>query len=354
MRVPLRSATRRSDAEDGAVAILMAVCTIILVAVLAFLTDFGLAYANKQALQSGVDAASLAAGRHIAEKALPNQTCDSIEAGMEDSAAAIVQEYFALNGTAADAAVGPGPNGYIECNDNALMVSVVAAQTSPYILGTPFVEEGSDGIALKSRAKAAVGPAGSALGIRPFAICKVDAEALEAAYGQAYNIVLDNRTNRGCGVASGNFGLMDLDGGANGTPQVREWILNGYEREISAAPPTVLEGGPGDTGGGALDAQMDTVIGEDVVLPVFDSVVRDGANARYTISGFISVEICGFDFAGRRGIGGCFDSSAEPDPGRNSYLQVTFKRLIAVGELNTSCEIGAPCDRGARVVKLAQ
>src|SRR5262245_56430910 len=106
MRVQVRQrlATRR-DGEQGAVAILMAVCTVILVAVLAFLTDFGLAYANKQALQSGVDAASLAAAQHIVETAQPKATCASIDATMEASTAIVVQEYFRLNGTADDAAV---------------------------------------------------------------------------------------------------------------------------------------------------------------------------------------------------------------------------------------------------------
>jgi Flp pilus assembly protein TadG len=353
MRVQVRRGLRsRVDDERGAITILMAVATIILIAVLAFITDFGLAYANKQALQSGVDAAALAAAQNIAETALPNQKCASIDAAMETSAASVVEEYFRLNGTADDAAVRPAPNGYIQCNGNALTVSVFATQTSPYILGTPFAAEGSDGIHLRTNAASAVGPAGSALGVRPFAVCKVDAAALMSAPQVARNIVLDTTTDRGCGQSSGNFGLMDLDGASNGMYPVAGWVLNGYEREITAG--VQLEGKPGDTGGGALDDEMQTIVGDDVVLPVFDSVTAGGANARYAISGFISVEVCGFQFGSKKGIGGCFDYGAAPAPERNSYLQVRFKRFITVGQLHNTCNIGEPCDTGSRVVKLAR
>ncbi len=352
MRVQVRQRPRsRAGAEDGVVTILMAGGTVVLAIVLAFVTDFGLAYANKQALQSGADAASLAAARSIAETALPNQRCSSIDASMEASAAAVAQEYFRLNGTADDATIGPGPNGYIQCDGDALTVHVLAAQTSPYLLGGSFAE-GSDGIHLEVEAGSAVGPAGSALGVRPFAVCKVDADALISAYQYARNIVLDNKSDRGCGKASGNFGLLDLDGASNGKSQLRDWVVDGYEREINAG--TTLEGKPGDTGGGALDADMQSVIGDEVILPVFDSVTDEGANARYTISGFISVEVCGFEFASKKGIGGCFDPSATPAPDKNSYLQVRFKRFIAAGQLNLTCGLGTGCDRGARVVKLTQ
>ncbi len=353
MRVQvMRRLQSRNDTERGAVAILMAVCTTILVIVLAFLTDFGLAYANRLALQSGVDAASLAAAQNIAETALPNQTCSSIDASMENSAASVVEEYFRLNGTADDATVSPGPSGYIQCDGGALTVNVVAAQTSPYILGGPFAEAGSDGIHLNVKAGAAVGPAGSVLGIRPFAVCKVDAVALEAAYQVPRNIVLDNHSDRGCGRASGNFGLMDLDGASNGKSELRDWIVDGYEVEVTAGK--TLEGKPGDTGGGALDDEMQTIVGDDVVLPVFDSVTGNGANARYAISGFISVAVCGFEFGNMKSIGGCFDDSASPAPAGNSYLQVKFKRFIASGQLDPACGFGAACDKGSRVVKLAQ
>jgi hypothetical protein len=147
---------------------------------------------------------------------------------------------------------------------------------------------------------------------------------------------------------------MDLDGASNGKSELRDWILDGYDREISAVPSVTLEGKPGDTGGGALDDEMQTIVGDEVVLPVFDSVSGKGATADYHISGFISVQICGFDFENKRGIGGCFDVSAEPDPGTNSYLQVMFKRFISVGELDTTCATGTACDKGSRVVNLAQ
>jgi hypothetical protein len=264
----------------------------------------------------------------------------------------VVAEYFRLNGTADDATVGPGPNGYLDCQGNALRVDVVAAQTSPYILGRPFANPGSDGIHLKVKSGSAVAPARSALGVRPFAVCKFDAEALMSDYQHSRNIVLDNNNDRGCGRASGNFGMLDLDGASNGKSQLRDWIADGYEREISAG--SSLEGTPGDTGGGALDDEMQTIVGGEAILPVFDSLTGNGANARYNISGFISVDVCGFEFGNKKGIGGCFDSSASPAPGNNSYLQVKFKRFIAVGQLDTSCGLGASCDKGARVVALTR
>jgi Flp pilus assembly protein TadG len=85
LRRPSR-AGRRSD--RGAIAVLVATLALALVALLAFTTDFGVAYAQKQALRTGTDSAALAVARTQYRLQLKNPSRTCLQAKAADTALA--------------------------------------------------------------------------------------------------------------------------------------------------------------------------------------------------------------------------------------------------------------------------
>ncbi len=337
---------RQHRSEGGAVAILIALLTVVLVGMLAFVTDLGMAYVNQQQLQNGADSAALAVSQQIALTANGNQTCDSIKNTMTTTMRSVAESYFAAN--AAGRQIETGAAGFeISCEPTGLFVRVTAAQDSPMFFGGVF---GLNKIPIVQGAKTVVGPAKSVTGLRPFAVCRADANRLAAAPGTNYTISYDN-SDSGCGSASGNWGVIDFNGGANGTPEVKGWIENGYSGSISLSPPILLPGNPGNLNG--LAGSMESILGKEIVLPVFGLVTGRGNNSEFGISGFVSVEMCAWKFNNSSGAAGCASAVSPPVPA--DYIQVRYKRFIAMGDVSTSCALGnTTCDNGVRLFQLAE
>jgi len=92
-------------------------------------------------------------------------------------------------------------------------------------------------------------------------------------------------------TAPGNFGLLNFDGGSCGTPELRDWILNGYSGEFQ-----LDEGGSlwinGTTGFRAdLESSFEQRIGDVLTVVLFDAVTGEGSNAMYHCIGFAGVSI---------------------------------------------------------------
>ncbi|MDQ3486040.1 MAG: Tad domain-containing protein [Actinomycetota bacterium] len=321
---------------------MVALSTVVLVSLLAFVTDFGHAYTNKQRMQVGVDAAALAVAQKIALEAPGTSTCAAMTA-MEAEMRPVAEAYLADN-----APESTMDEFSVSCASQGLVVEVSATQDSPVFFGQVM---GVDDIDLAQAAKSVVGPAGSVIGLRPFAICQADADKLKAAPDTVHTISFDN-ADLGCGYAPGNWGVLDFDGGSNPTGEVAEWIQNGYSGSISAAPPNFIPGNPGAPNPGALDSEMDSILGEEIIVPVFDRLTGTGANSQFRIVGFIGIETCGWKFNNRDGRAPCY---VAPSPTPDNYLQVRYKRFIPIGELNLSCPLGtAACDNGLRLFALAE
>ena len=84
IRTLLARAGRRSD--RGAVAVMVALLALALVGLLAFTTDFGIAYAEKQALRTGADSAALAVARTQYRLQLKNPSRTCLQAKAADTA----------------------------------------------------------------------------------------------------------------------------------------------------------------------------------------------------------------------------------------------------------------------------
>ncbi len=335
--------------ESGAVAILVTAMALLIFAMAAFVVDYGVAFTNNRHLQSGADAAALAGARAIQAAPGAGQSCEDIVAGANAEGSAGVT--LAANDALGDATGGQSITA--ACEDGRAVVDVTTGRAKATQFAGVF---GVDEVSVGAAARAAVGPAGSAIGVRPFGICEDLIPAIDPTTGEfppgAVVIPVDN-ADMGCGYASGNWAMMDMNGGSNSTAEAKRWIEGGYEDEvvIDAAGGVVISGDTGAPSPGGFDTAMNSIMGTDSVLPVF-SEIRDprGSNAKFVITSFVGVKFCAWKFNGQSGNDSCWDGSASfPD----DYLQVRFVNIVTVGEFSSLCRLGDPtCDKGVRVIKL--
>jgi Flp pilus assembly protein TadG len=92
-------------------------------------------------------------------------------------------------------------------------------------------------------------------------------------------------------IVPGVFGLLDLDGGANGTPELAQWIRCGYDGtlEVSAEGYIWIDGDPGWRA--ALKDDIKAIWGEEIYVVVYDQVNGSGANAHFRCIGFVGIVI---------------------------------------------------------------
>ena len=353
MRVQVKSRSSRARLrrrEDGAVAVMVALMLTMLVGIMAFVTDFGMAYANKTAVQNGADAAALAVARQVTTTASPAINCTglALASAADPSLRTLAEQYFA-NNTPRGGELAAGTAGLsFACTSTGFTVSVTGTQDSPTFFGQIY---GASKIPISQSAKAVIGPAKEVTGLRPFAVCQADA-GLMATTGLSFTISFDS-SDAGCGYAPGNWGVLDFDGGNNSTGSVADWILNGYSGSISVATPSYFDGNPGAPNPGALESEMDAILGIDITLPVFDAVTGNGNNTKFRITGFVTATMCGWKFQNKNGQAACFTSVANPVP--SNYLQVKYKNFIPIGQISTTCALGnVTCDNGTRLYQLAE
>ncbi len=101
--------------------------------------------------------------------------------------------------------------------------------------------------------------------------------------------------------APGNFGFLDLNEGSNGTPDLQDWIENGYEGDFIIPPGGFLEieGNPGIHGASLLSSFL-SIVGQERFLPVHESVTSQGANATYKVVAILAVKILAVKLTGRQ------------------------------------------------------
>jgi putative Flp pilus-assembly TadE/G-like protein len=157
--------------------------------------------------------------------------------------------------------------------------------------------------------------------LRPFALCK-DHPAVKAwiaspwGKSEPVHVTYSKNANDDCGDASGNWGVLDFDGGSNGTGDTREWTENGYREVVHIGDEIV--GDPGAFSEG-ISTGLDALIagGGLISIPLFDSVTASGNSSSFHIYGFISAEVLGYRTTG------------QPD---DRYLEIRFLRMVVSGE----------------------
>ena len=347
--------------ERGAVAVLVGILSVALLVVLAFTVDFGMAYAQRQALGTGADSAAMAIVQmqRTAQTKNPSRTCPQIVAADgalaptdPAKASSIALTQINRNAPFGFALPAGSVTTTLSCvsSNKVLQAKVKVTKAQKRTVG---VLAGSTDLQLNRAATAVMGVPNSVTGVEPLAVCKHQAQAIlndaaaDLAAGIPYRAELissdkvwaGNATCDGSGGA-GNWGWLDL-GQGNGASALGDMIASGSSSPLTltGSPPAVaMDGTPGNKGNsGPVHDGMQAIMDKQVMLPVYTTYSGNGANASYTVTGFIAVQVCGYDKSIK---GTCYDPAV---PMSGDDLQVRFIGFVEAGSIDTLCAIGASC-----------
>jgi Flp pilus assembly protein TadG len=346
-----------SHREDGAVAVLVAFFAVILLVLAAFTTDFGMAYAQRQALATGADSAALAVihAEYASQLATPTRTC--ADAVTQDAALASTIALAQVNANApfnATIAASDITVPILSCVSagTVLQAKVVVNRTMTPILGQMA---GASAMNLTRQATAALGVIKGVPNVLPIALCINQAQDIMdhkvGAQEVPLNKVWPSATSQ-CGTdGAGNWGWLDLGYGV--TPGDLADYVNGLHPYTLTPPVPPMNGASGDKGNAnAVAAAMQTIMDKNVLLPVYSTVTGTGGNAVYTIVGFIAVQICGYMSNNKQALGLCYDSTTPGVQLTGTDMQLRYSSYIPVGEIGEVCALGSSCAENAYITKL--
>ena len=400
MRVPVSSSRRlRRDGERGAVAVVVALLSVVVIGIGAFTVDFGLAYADTRQLQTSADAGALAAANVF--KRTPG-ACAAVVTNGGSAAQLAARNIRAENRpSSTEAAYSTA------ClADGSLEVTHASQGATPTFLGGLLGRSSSYD---KTRtAKARVSVLSEATGIiRPYAVC--GSQLVGKPAGQVIRMELPNAGNAACpgAASSGNWWSVDCpEAGSNSNaymyqatrygctdpitvvanqvpappaaPRTASGLRTHLESSCPSRSPSCLSANTGAINGvvlGAWDYLVDNHV--NIVLPVFcggtptgpcdtAAVVNAGGNnAVYPVQALIGVQVCGYHFGNKSNpddglpTGECAahnPSAFTTSYGNNQSNYILF-RTVDIPALtqggSAACPLGSVCDL-QRVTYLTQ
>lgn len=330
----------------GAISVLAAFLMIVLIAAVAFCVDLGYVFTAKEELQRTADATALAACGELAQQLSAGQSADGAVLLARAAASSYASHNAVTNAPlnlGSNASNDPGGDlvfGYISDLDagaanfqtgnaniyNAVQVKVRKDTTLngevPYFFARVL---GLEGQLLSAGATAAIVrdvggfqvPAdGSNLDILPFALDAQTWNALAAGQGnddwsydpQSKQVspgsdgkLEVNLYPQGTG-APGNRGTVDVGSGNNSTCDISRQILDGispqdlqaladsgHSLQFDANGELVLNGDTGISAG--VSNELQSIVGQPRIVPVFSQVQGPGNNAQYTIVKWCGIRI---------------------------------------------------------------
>ena len=100
---------------------------------------------------------------------------------------------------------------------------------------------------------------------------------------------------------------------------------------------------------------MNSLLDDEITIPVYDLLAGNGNNATFRVMGFLSIKVCGWKFNNQQGQGACFVSSLVPSPVPHDYMQVRYAGFVPIGDISEACTLSnTACDLGTRLFKLAE
>jgi hypothetical protein len=101
--------------------------------------------------------------------------------------------------------------------------------------------------------------------------------------------------------APGAFDLLNLDGSRGGTSPgiLADWMLRGYDGYLDIGDYFSDPGAKWNSS--ELHYALDQRIGSTLLFPVYDSIVGEGANARYHVIGWVGFHLLSYEARGSSG-----------------------------------------------------
>jgi Flp pilus assembly protein TadG len=322
MRIQLMQPLSRDD--EGAVAIVVAICSVFLIGLAAFAVDFGNAYATKRQLSVASDAASLAGARAISASVPPGATCNP--AALQPVAATAAEVSNSQNDRSGESLVTEVT---VECENGQAFVTVRNQRTLRTFFGGVL---GADGYTPSTQATAQLFVPSAVSGLRPIAACEASVLAAyqPSASPPVANAFLVNISNESavCGtsgtgawgftnfLAQGEFGDFNEQGApayypdegcvgsvnasANSGGQAgcqAIWTDDGYGGPVyfpnaAVGGDTGLGGNTGLANSSEWRTAVTSLVDEIILLPVADSYNEQPGIDRLNLKGVVSVRVC--------------------------------------------------------------
>lgn len=311
--------SKGSSHRHGQVLVMAVFAVFVIGLVAALAIDVGYIMCTRARLQNAADAGSLAGALELVEQRNGGASESSARAAAEAEAQDIaavnwgVARCEVLFGTYEDGEFeeqGPGtPASALQVNmyrDEGAAGGPLALFFAP-IMGLDTVVVDAGAVSDVERGLSSV----TAI-LAPFAVHEDDVPGA----GEDFKFYLHDTIVPGC------FGLLNLDGGSSGTPELRDWILDGYPGEIALDPETDclwIEGTPGWRS--ALKSALQERLGDVIYICVYDEVEGQGSNANFRIIKFAAAELLDFKLTGN-----------------DKYIEGELERQVNV----PFCEVGGP------------
>lgn len=269
---------RRSSAVDdirngndpkGVIAIMTAVAFVPLALMLALVADAGLVWVARERLQNAVEATATASA---AEWASGGASCSSSALGyLRADGANPDTSSCSTTGTRRDGVVRVSGGENVE-----LMFSDVVGRSTSQVSASTGVR---------------IGAASAVRGLWPFGLC-ADNTAIAAwisagfPAGRQARITFEQPSQLCGGDVSGNWAVLDFNGGSSSNSETQQWTTSGYLSVVTVGD--VVNGSPGAP---SFSLDMTPTIGTSILFPLYRYPRNNGSNAHYTIVGFATARV---------------------------------------------------------------
>ncbi|HSC48763.1 MAG TPA: Rv3654c family TadE-like protein [Gaiellaceae bacterium] len=309
--------------DRGQATVLTLVFLVVLLGMAALVLDVGSWYRADRATQSTADAAALAGAQALPEN--PGQ------------ASTLAQQYATRNGGLGSGSVSV--TSQIVSNDT---IKVTVKRPAPGFFAKLF---GLRSVTVGSTATARSEGVSSVKYVAPITVhykhpllnCTGPSSnpRCNPTFGVSTTLDLEDLHQSGGGSGSGAFGLLNLNygdpSGTVGAGTLAGWLQYGYQDYLPlgkyfSAPSANFNNGQ------FIDA-MNTVVGKEVLFPVYRLLTGPGSNAIYDIIGWVGFVVTSFNPSGSSGsITGYFTSytadGVQVTTGGNPYFGVKKVQLV--------------------------
>ena len=310
---------RLTQDQRGASAVLVALLMVPLLGFGALSVDVSAIYSERRQLQNGADAAALAIGHDCADGICnldPQGVADELTTANYDEAGSTHGAPVITFGTDEVTVMNPGTQGH--------WLAPVLGFESSEVSASATVRWGAPG-------------GGTAVLPLAFSWCAFDAQTNGGTPTGSEPIVINwtKTDDTSCTGPSGlevpgGFGWLETDPGVCGATSTVDGII---------------DSSPGASVPAECTPQyFSTLIGETVLLPIFDESGDAGANAWYRIYGYAAFTITGYNFAGQ------YYSTPKPCKGEERCIEGYFTEFVDSTDAFTPDPV-AP-DLGAVAVQL--
>jgi len=278
--------------ETGAIAIIVALSSMLILVLAAFAVDIGNSYAQGRQLSVSADAGALAAARAVGQAyGSPTCTTDALSAmGADTIATQVATQVNAQNNKSGRATTTDTVTAHAYCSHDAtaILVDVTTARDVPTGLAAII------GVTNTHPHAAATGQwLRTLIGtIRPWAACQTTVTQAQAAPGTTFAAPMDNLWGV-CGTSSsGNWGAVDFNGGSNPATDLTNWTRFGYN--VMPTIPGNLPADPGVSKSG-LGGAFTAIVNTPILLPVAANYVPNasGNNGSFNTTELALVTFCG-------------------------------------------------------------